>query len=197
MVIDSPNRETSPRVVGLAGPIGSGKTSLAEFLRDKHGFGYVRYSQVLEDMLRAKGKPVTRETLQAFGEEIFRTIGGRGLTELVIQRIPSSRPAVVDGIRHLDDSDTLRKVFDGHFTLIYLDSSADDRFRRLQARSPAACLSREVFDRVSRHPVESDIELLKANADLVIANHKDCVWPADASNSILKHVGLVWGTKCL
>lgn len=191
MVLNSPNRGTSPPVVGLAGAIGSGKTSLAEFLRDKHGFGYVRYSQVLEDMLRAKGKAATRETLQEFGEEIFRTIGGRGLTEMLIQRIPSGRPAVVDGIRHLDDSDTLRKVFDGRFTLIYLDSPADDRFRRLQARDSAVSLGRNEFDRISCHPVESDVELLKASADLVIVNDKECVWPADASNSILKYVGLV------
>jgi dephospho-CoA kinase len=191
MVLDSPNRETSPPVVGLAGPIGSGKTSLAEFLRDKHGFGYVRYSQVLEDMLRAEGKPVTRESLQEFGEGVFRTIGGRGLTEMVIQRIPSGRPTVVDGIRHLDDSDTLRKVFNGRFTLIYLDSSADDRFRRLQARNSVMSFGRKEFDRISRHPIESEVELLKASADLVVVNDRYCGWPADASDSILKYVGLV------
>lgn len=191
MLPETPTREISPPIVGLAGPIGSGKSSLAGFLRDKHGFGYVRYSQVLEDMLRVKGKPVTRETLQEFGEEIFRTIGGRGLTEMVIQRIPSGRPAVVDGIRHLDDSDTLRRTFDGRFTLVYLDSSGDDRFHRIQARNPAACSSRDEFDRISRHPVESDVELLKASADLVIVNGNNCVWPVDASNRILKHAGLI------
>ena len=98
---------------------------------------------------------------------------------------------MVDGIRHLDDSDTLRRVFDGRFTLVYLDSSPDDRFRRLQARNFVASLGRDEFDRISRHPVESDVELLRARADLVIVNDKDCVWPADATNSILKYVGLL------
>ena len=191
MVLESRNREIPPPIIGLAGPIGSGKTSLAEFLRDKHGFGYVRYSQVLEDMLRAKGKPITREILQEFGEEIFRTIGGKGLTEIVIQRIPAGCPAVVDGIRHLDDSDSLRTVFDGRFTLVYLDSSADDRLRRLQARKSVACLGRDEFDRISRHPVESDVELLRASADLVIVNDKDCFWPVGSSNRVLKYIGLI------
>lgn len=191
MVPESPDRGISPPIIGLAGPIGSGKTSLAEFLRDKHGFGYVRYSQVLEDMLRTENKPITRKTLQELGEELFRTIGGKGLTDKVIRRIPTGRPAVVDGIRHLDDFDTLRHTFGGNFTLLFLDSSAHDRFRRLQARNSSAYFSRDEFNRISRHPVENEVELLRARADLVILNDKDCVWPDDAANRILAYLGIV------
>ncbi len=191
MTPDSLIKENSPPIVGLAGPIGSGKTSLAEFLRDKHGFGYVRYSQVLEDKLRDKGKPISRESLQEFGEEIFRTMGGKGLTELVIQRVPADCPTVVDGIRHLDDAGTLRMVFGDRFTLVYLDSSAEDRFHRLRSHDELGRLSQDEFERISRHPVESEVPLLRTHADLVIKNSNGCFWPEEAVNRILAYLGIL------
>jgi dephospho-CoA kinase len=190
-------KENSPPIVGLAGPIGSGKTSLAEFLRDKHGFGYVRYSQVLKDKLRDKGKPITRETLQEFGEEIFRTIGGKGLTELVIERIPADRPTVVDGIRHLDDADTLRMVFGDRFTLVYLDSSAADRFHRLNTRDELGRMSQDEFERISRHPVEAEVALLRTRANLVIRNSNGCPWPEEAVDRILANLRVTRRAICL
>lgn len=197
MTLESLTKESPPPIVGLAGPIGSGKTSLAEFLRDKHGFAYVRYSQVLEDILRAMRKPISRETLQEFGEEVFRTIGGKGLTELVIQRISPGRPTVVDGIRHLQDCDTLKRAFGERFFLVYLNSSAEDRFRRLQARTLESSLDRDEFNRISQHPVEGEVELLKNRADMVIGNDNDRAWPEEGAHRILAYLRAGRGMICL
>ena len=66
------------RVIGLSGPISSGKTTAGRYL-ESQGFAYGRYSQVLQALLEERGLPVTRESLQQLGEEIHLGLGQRWL----------------------------------------------------------------------------------------------------------------------
>ena len=80
LIIPEIKRESSRgkrRVVGLSGPISSGKTTAGKYLKSL-GFAYGRYSQVLKAVLQERGLPVTRESLQQIGEEVYEGDGSDG-----------------------------------------------------------------------------------------------------------------------
>src|SRR5205823_495241 len=64
--------------IGLSGPIGAGKTTAGQYLRDR-GFAYARYSQVIDAIAQARGLEPTRDVKQFIGLEINRHGGQRGL----------------------------------------------------------------------------------------------------------------------
>ena len=74
-------------VVGISGAIAAGKTTAANTLRER-GFVYARYSEVLADMLRERGREANRRSLQEIGEEVHRIPGQRWLSTQLLARIP-------------------------------------------------------------------------------------------------------------
>src|SRR5260370_26042288 len=65
----SQGSEEKRLVIGIAGRIGAGKTSAAKYLNTKHGFQYLRYSQVLAEWMAAT--PESKEQLQKVGWEVM------------------------------------------------------------------------------------------------------------------------------
>jgi uncharacterized protein YprB with RNaseH-like and TPR domain/predicted nuclease with RNAse H fold len=91
LIIPDTNPERNPwykrKVVGLSGPIASGKTTAGKHL-ESLGFNYGRYSLVLKDLLEMRHKRVTRESLQRIGAEVYENPGQRWLCREVIKRMP-------------------------------------------------------------------------------------------------------------
>src|SRR6266550_4221540 len=67
-------------VIVLAGPIASGKTTIAKLLEKHYGFVYLRRKDTLIKLLKERGEPINENTLQAIGQEVIEKIGGTGLT---------------------------------------------------------------------------------------------------------------------
>ena len=153
--------------IGLSGPIASGKTTVACHLFRQHGYQYARYSQVLARMLKAQGKAVSRRNLQELGEEVNQTMGGVGLTRLLVSELAAEATAVIDGLRHLSDVETLRR-HNARFVLVYIHASDSIRRQRYEAAWVAGAPS---FDQACEHPVEREVALLESCADFVIDNN--------------------------
>jgi predicted nuclease with RNAse H fold len=98
------------RVIGFSGPIAAGKTTAGRYIERK-GFRYIRYSQVLEDLLLAQGKEVSRESLQEFGEQIHKHPGQRWLSKQLAQYAEEDLFIVIDGIRFPEDHAFMVEVF--------------------------------------------------------------------------------------
>src|SRR6267154_1313874 len=117
------SRRTSPPsciesiFVGLAGHIGSGKTSAAMHLTRKYGFRYSRYSQVLEEW--ASGGAADRDRLQRLGWDVMAGGLQAELNARLIAGIDRSRSAAIDGLRHSVDFESLSFTFGGSFTMIF------------------------------------------------------------------------------
>ena len=161
-------KDLRPRiVVGLSGPIAAGKTTVARIL-ERTGFRYCRFSEVLEAELEASGKPVNRSTLQAAGEEAFRSrFGQRRLQNRLAKQVEGARRIVVDGLRHPEDWAFVRERWG--FAALHLHVSAGSEVRRARyVQRPGGAGSS--FRRASAHAVEQNVVVLTRLANCTIAN---------------------------
>ena len=94
-------------VIGVAGRIGSGKSEVAQCLRDRFGFQYLRYSLVLAEWYHAD--PAAKPQLQELGWNVMSGDGQRELNRRLIAQIDPKRDCAVDGLRHPIDYESLRR----------------------------------------------------------------------------------------
>jgi dephospho-CoA kinase len=152
-------------VIGITGRIGAGKTSAAQYLSSRHGFQYLRYSQVLSQW---KG-PESEVHLQEIGWEVM--VGGMQgeLNRRLIAHIRPEFGVAVDGLRHPLDYESLRNSSASSFHLLFIDSSQEQRWGRKKVKDKYRTLAS--FKAADSHPVEQHIESLRANATLVLHNN--------------------------
>ncbi len=154
-------------VVGIAGSIGAGKTTVAKYLASGHGFGYLRYSQVLAEWL-GRGTN-NRAVLQQLGWEIMSRGKQNQLNAMLIGKIRDGRDYAIDGLRHRIDYITLRKRFRRKFFLLYVDAPAALRWHRLRRNRKFGSIMQ--FRKADHHPVERRLRSLKRHASFVISNN--------------------------
>lgn len=154
--------------VGISGEMLAGKTTAARFL-ESQGFAYTRISEVIDDVLRERHEPVTRQTQQRVGLELHNEKGQAWLCERAVDRLQGSpSKIVVDGLRWPEDAAYFRDRFGQRFRHIHI--SALDEIRRERALRSGR---HSDFDRADHHPVESGIEAIGHLADISIANDSD------------------------
>ncbi|MEM4267520.1 MAG: AAA family ATPase [Candidatus Woesearchaeota archaeon] len=123
-------------IVGLTGPSGSGKGSVADYLIEK-GFVYLSLSNFLREEAKKIGVPDTRLALQDLGNRLRRRNGPGFLAELAVKKILSDKNYkhknyVVDSIRNPEEVQCLRRLCD--FFLISVDAPVEVRYKRIIAR---------------------------------------------------------------
>ena len=162
-----PPRPRPALVIGLSGPIAAGKTTAARMLEGM-GFRYCRFSEIIAQELQARGVPVTRDTLQEFGEEAHNSrFGQRQLQNKLAARVEQAPRIVVDGLRHPEDRAFLRERWGTAALHVHVDASADLRARRYTAETNG---SDDAFLRAEAHAVEQNVQVMEGLADSTMAN---------------------------
>ncbi len=110
LIIPKLTRDGIPLVVGVSGPIASGKTTFARAL-ERMGFAYTRFSIVLDDILHERGMSPSRQLRQELGAELHASGRQRWLAERTIDRVAGADKFVVDGMRFGEDYAYLRERF--------------------------------------------------------------------------------------
>ena len=153
-------------VVGVSGPIASGKTTVAQGL-EKLGLAYGRYSQVVADEAVKQGRGTTRQALQEVGRKIHVELGQRWLNRQLLDRYgDGGQMLVVDGLRWPEDRAFWLERYGPAFIHVHLDvPTAVRRQRFAQRHGPQAD-----FEDASRHDVEQGVEALQHLADWVLPN---------------------------
>ena len=154
--------------VAISGKMLAGKTTAARFL-ERVGFAYTRISEVIDDVLRERGEPITRENQQRVGLELHIEKGQRWLCARAIDRLRDC-PAriVIDGLRWPEDALYFRERFGDR--LRHIDIFAPDWMRHERAQVSGRQAD---FGRADHHPVESGVEAVGNLADVTITNDSD------------------------
>lgn len=158
------------KVIGLSGPIATGKTTAGTFL-ESSGFAYTRFSLVLKQLLRERGIEPDRDTLQDIGDEINKTPGQRWLCKQLLKLLPAKGNLVIDGLRHPEDHAFMVETFGQAFIHVHIESSEEERIKRYLADGN----SKEDYDKANAHHVEMEIYTLTSLAHVVIHNGNDIV----------------------
>ena len=150
------------QVVGISGPIATGKTTAAEILAQE-GFVYGRYSMVIEDILTEEGKVVNRSNLQMLGEKINKEKGQRWLGYELIGKISEqAKKLVIDGLRFPEDHAFMIENFGPAFSHLYIEASEKIRRGRYQ--------NHDEFELAINHEVEQEVQKLKKLTSHVLKN---------------------------
>lgn len=166
-------------IIGLVGPIASGKGVVAQFLKES-GFVYQSLSDRIREEMTAKGLPITREGLQNYGNYLRETFGNEVLAKMTVDLLVSAEGNIcIDSIRNPGELLFLRE----HLGAVIIGVDAPEELRlqwyleRSLARgedsvSPvdfykAAARDLGQGEKISGQQVSACLEL----SDFVLTNH--------------------------
>lgn len=153
------------RIIGLSGPIASGKTTAGQLL-ESHGFHYGQFSLLLADILHTRGLIPCREALQKLGEEIYEYPGPRWLCQEFVRKLPEHWNLVIDGLRFPEDHSFLVETFGPDFLHVHIDAPSTIRLERYMAREDDP----QQFVNASSHPIEKNVAKMDSLAHVRIYN---------------------------
>lgn len=144
-------------IIGLVGPIASGKETVKQYLIKKYNAEDCKFSTVLRDVLKRISVPVSRENLQklstilreAFGEDLLaRSIAGE-VSKLNAEII------VIDGVRRPTDIKYLKEL--PNFILLKIDANPKIRYERLILRNENNGDDKKTYEQFLKdHEAEAD-----------------------------------------
>ena len=160
-------RWVSSKVIGISGAIGSGKSMVANYLKD-NGFIPCRFSQILENILKEQNKKINRSNLQKLGKKIHKEPGQRWLGKKLTEKLSKGKNIVIDGLRFLEDHALMVENFGPSFIHVHIETSFEEREHRIKGK---------LIENISLHesqknPVEAEILKLKNLADHIISNNE-------------------------
>lgn len=153
-------------VIGLAGPVAAGKTTVGEYIQ-KHGFQYIRYSQVIGNSDASGNVLLGRNELRDAGAALYLGKGQYGLNEKLAVRISEDDCVVIDGMRHNEDYTFWKEHCFARFVLVYIDTDRKLCRSRFLQRGNEGC----TYEEAVNHSAEADVAGLRSKADIVIQNN--------------------------
>lgn len=162
------------RVIAFAGRIASGKGVANRILSRNWNAYEINYSDSLHEALRIMGIEEARDNIQRLSTFLRSTFGEDRIECAVIQKIKQvSVPHIaLCGIRRESDFQYIKKLYP--FTLIYIDSTVEQRYRRYIKRGCGTSdqsLTLDEFIIKDMAEPELKIEELKRVSDCIIENN--------------------------
>jgi dephospho-CoA kinase len=120
-------------VVGICGPIGSGKGIVTDWFKD-HGFLTISLSDEIRVELQNLNRDITRESLQEVGNDLREKLGDSVLAERVwskVGKVEDSR-IVIESIRHPAEATYLKEQ--SNFYLLNVTADQKVRYERVAKR---------------------------------------------------------------
>lgn len=147
-------------ILGLVGPLASGKGTVKKYIEEKYQGKDCRFSTILRDVLTRVDVPISRENLQQLSTSLRQTFGEDLLAKAIAKDAAkiSAEVVVVDGVRRLADIKYLREL--DNFFLIAVDADPKIRFERLVLRNENEGDQNKTYEQfLADHLAEADKEV--------------------------------------
>ena len=160
-------------IIGLAGEMGSGKSTVARYLTEKYGAVSHKFSTSLRDVLDELHLEQSRKNLGELSTILRKTYGEDLFAKAVLQKVSKDTHdvIVVDGVRRLGDINFLHEL--PEFKLLYIKGSLESRYGRITNRTQNVDdkgKTFEIFQKEQGQEAEVEILDLEPHADIVIDN---------------------------
>jgi dephospho-CoA kinase len=165
-------------LIGIAGKISSGKSTVARYISDTYDIPYVSFGDYLRVYCEKHDLPVDRKTMQDLGQT-FVDAGPKEFFEKVIFSKGRVDCIVFDSIRHSAGVAFMKELSE-QSVVIYVDTGDATRHERYMKRVKDGDVKKsfEEFIALNDHEVERQIDEVKQYADLVI-------YPADNYKAVI------------
>ncbi|KFE71363.1 adenylosuccinate synthetase [Hyalangium minutum] len=164
------------RVLVISGPIGAGKSTLAQGLVERHGAHRVSSRELL--LARMGERSGDRRTLQEAGAALDRETGGRWVADSVkevLQRQEGPpRLLIVDSVRIASQAEALRRALGSRVVHVHLSAPEQELAARYEQRRSRAVSDSEgtSFEEARADATERGVETLAEFADLALNTHR-------------------------
>jgi len=143
-------------VIALAGPISSGKSSVAALIGEEISAPVVSFGSLIRG---SQPEGATRERLQDAGTQMLNRLGPAGLLDAALQACGTSTtdiPVVWEGVRHRSVLEALVDLYVPNRVALFMLASPEQERRR---RAIAEAGSERRLARWEKHETESLAEL--------------------------------------
>lgn len=119
-------------IIGVTGLYCAGKDTLADYLVKNKGFFHISLSDLIREEMTKRGKPLTRESMIVFANELRAVLGADILPRLSLQRMEEGKNYVVTSIRNPAEVSVLQQRKD--FAFVEIRAPLKMRFARMVKR---------------------------------------------------------------
>ena len=149
-------RALEPLVLVFCGQIGSGKSTLSTGVAKALGWSYASFGGYIRNIAHSQGLDETREVLQELGAALVKKSAEDFCRSLLAHyKWRSGEPLVIDGLRHKEVADALRRlVAPLDIRVVLLEADEATRRSRL-AREKQRDF--EMFETVQKHSTEAQV----------------------------------------
>lgn len=163
-------------IIGLVGPMASGKDVAKKYIEEKYNAKSVKFSTVMRDILGRLFVQHSRENLsilstvlrQTFGQDLFAKV-------IAKESIDHDAPIVViDGMRRNSDIEHLMSL--SNFYLVSIDADSFVRYKRMKLRNENTGDNARTYEEfIAQHQLETETQILEvmSEAKFAIDNTED------------------------
>jgi cytidylate kinase len=150
-------------VIALVGKTAAGKSTVAEILKHRYGFEWIRTRDIIRVIAGRRDRP--NESLQQVGLRVMDDDGAARFSAAVSEVLSPERPAVIDAIRPWSHYHALCATPERSVKLVAVSADIDTRRIRFEARPEG-----QSFELREDAPVEAEVPSLVESACYTICN---------------------------
>lgn len=161
-------------ILGLVGPIASGKGTICQYLKEKHNASVYRFSTILRDILDRLYLEQSRDNLQDLSLDLRKRFGDDLLALVIAKDVENEKNEIIaiDGVRREPDIKYLKEL--PGFHLVYIDADQKIRYERIVKRGENSDDTQKTFaefKKDEKKEAEQQIKGVAKLAELTLDNN--------------------------
>jgi len=176
-------------VIGLVGATGSGKDTVADYLKDEYKVQRMRFADPLKETLSIYFDKFSKEDQAWLALQFRNRFGDDILSRALRKRIDEGEGVImINGIRFWEDFHFIKSYTNSY--IIFIDVPQKIRWKRTTTRGEKTddAMSFEKFKETEQVETEKYVPEIGAKADFVINNEKDLEHLKQETDRVMKEI---------